>query len=73
MRTDPDPDGSKLDLLGQYLDYQRKTILLGTTGSAASSLAKALAPEDPRRAALPPGTGGEAAARYGWTVKPASK
>ena len=45
MRTDPDPGGSQLDLLGQYLDYQRKTILLGTTGSAASSLAKALAPE----------------------------
>ena len=74
MRTDPDPDGSKLDLLGQYLDYQRKTMLLRTDGLSGEPLTQSSRlGTHPRRAALPPGTGGEAAARYGWTVKPASK
>ena len=32
MRTDPDPTGSEGALLGQYLDYQRETVLLKTDG-----------------------------------------
>jgi uncharacterized damage-inducible protein DinB len=32
MRTDPDPGGSELELLNQYLDYQRATVLLKTDG-----------------------------------------
>jgi hypothetical protein len=32
MRIDPDPGGSELQLLGQYLDYQRETVLLKSDG-----------------------------------------
>jgi uncharacterized damage-inducible protein DinB len=32
MRTDPEPTGSERALLGQYLDFQRETILLKTEG-----------------------------------------
>jgi uncharacterized damage-inducible protein DinB len=32
MRIDPDPAGSEAELLGQYLDYQRATLLAKTEG-----------------------------------------
>jgi len=73
-RIDPDPGGCELDLLGQYLDDQRETMLLRTDGLSGEQLAQSSRlGTHPRRSALPPGTGGEAAAGYGWTVKPASK
>jgi hypothetical protein len=73
MRTDP-IRMAKLDLLGQYLDYQGQTMLLRTDGLSGEPLTQSSRlGTHPRRAALPPGTGGEAAARYGCTVKPASK
>ncbi len=40
MRQDPDPtDTSERDVLGQYLDYQRETILLKTQGLTREQLA----------------------------------
>jgi uncharacterized damage-inducible protein DinB len=44
MRIDPDPGGSELDLLGQYLDYQRETVLLKTDGLSGEQLARTLPP-----------------------------
>jgi len=40
VRTDPDPDSSELATLGQYLDYQRETILAKADGLAAGPLAR---------------------------------
>ena len=39
MRIDPDPDGSESVLLGQYLDYQRETVLSKTDGLTQEQLA----------------------------------
>ena len=33
MRIDPEPDGSELTLLVEYLDFQRETVLAKTEGS----------------------------------------
>jgi uncharacterized damage-inducible protein DinB len=38
VRTDPDPAGSETELLTQYLDYQRETILLKTAGLTREQL-----------------------------------
>ena len=40
MRTQPDPGGSELGLLEQYLDYQRETVLLKTDGLTREQLAR---------------------------------
>jgi uncharacterized damage-inducible protein DinB len=40
VRTDPDPGGSEQELLGQYLDYQRETILAKTEGLTREQLAR---------------------------------
>ena len=45
MRTDP-IRMAKLDLLGQYLDYQRKTILLRTDGLSGEPLTHKLSPRN---------------------------
>lgn len=39
MRTDPDPDGPEIGLLGEYLDYQRETVLSKTEGLTHGQLA----------------------------------
>jgi len=44
MRTDPDPLGSEAELLGQYLDYQRETVLAKTEGLDARQMAYQHAP-----------------------------
>jgi hypothetical protein len=46
MRTDPDPAGSELALLLEYLEYQRETILLKTEGLTKAQLATRHAPSD---------------------------
>jgi uncharacterized damage-inducible protein DinB len=46
MRIDPDPGGAERDVLGQYLDYQRETVLLKTDGLTKEQLAQKLAPSD---------------------------
>jgi uncharacterized damage-inducible protein DinB len=38
MRTDPDPAGSEFDLLVEYLDYQRETVLSKTEGLTHAQL-----------------------------------
>jgi len=38
MRIDPDPAGSEAELLGQYLDYQRATVLAKTEGLDSAKL-----------------------------------
>lgn len=40
MRIDPDPAGSELSLLSQYLDYQRQTMLSKTNGLTREQLAR---------------------------------
>lgn len=40
VRIDPDPSGSELGLLGQYLDYQRETMLSKTDGLTREQLAR---------------------------------
>jgi uncharacterized damage-inducible protein DinB len=40
VRTDPDPNGSDLDLLVEYLDYQRETVLAKTEGLNRARLAQ---------------------------------
>ncbi len=40
MRNDPDPGGSELTLLSQYLDYQRETMLSKTDGLTREQLAR---------------------------------
>jgi uncharacterized damage-inducible protein DinB len=39
VRQDPDPRAAERDALGQYLDYQRETILLKTEGLTKDQLA----------------------------------
>jgi len=46
MRIDPDPGGSELQLLGQYLDYQRETVLLKSDGLSGKQLVQKLLPSD---------------------------
>jgi uncharacterized protein DUF664 len=40
VRTDPDPRGTELELLGQYLDHQRETVLLKTDGLTREQMAR---------------------------------
>ena len=40
MRKDPDPSAAERDALGQFLDYQRETILLKTEGLTQDQLAQ---------------------------------
>jgi uncharacterized damage-inducible protein DinB len=44
VRTEPAPTAGELDLLSQYLDYQRETILLKTDGLTRAQLAHPLPP-----------------------------
>jgi uncharacterized damage-inducible protein DinB len=44
VRTEPKTIGSELDLLRQYLDYQRETVLLKTAGLTREQLVQPLAP-----------------------------
>lgn len=44
VRLDPDPAGSELALLGQYLDYQRETVLLKTEGLTQEHVVRKLSP-----------------------------
>lgn len=46
MRIDPDPEGSELMLLGQYLDYQRETMLSKVQGLTRAQLVTAHSPSD---------------------------
>jgi hypothetical protein len=46
MRIDTDPGGSEPELLSQYLDYQRETVLLKTDGLSREQLAQKLAPSE---------------------------
>ena len=46
MRIDPDPAGSELQLLGQYLDYQRETVLLKSDGLSGEQLVQRLRPSE---------------------------
>jgi hypothetical protein len=45
MRNDPDPGGSELQLLGQYLDNQRETVLLKADGLSGEQLVQKLLPQ----------------------------
>jgi hypothetical protein len=40
MRIEPDPSGSDAELLGQYLDYQRETVLAKTEGLDREQMAR---------------------------------
>jgi uncharacterized damage-inducible protein DinB len=44
MRLDPDPAGSEAELLAQYLDYQRATVLAKTEGLDSAQLGYQHAP-----------------------------
>jgi uncharacterized damage-inducible protein DinB len=44
VRIDPQPGGSELELLAQYLDYQRETMLLKTQGLSREQMATTHAP-----------------------------
>jgi hypothetical protein len=46
MRIDPDPGGSELQLLGQYLDYQRETVLLKSDGLSGEQFVQTLRPSE---------------------------
>jgi hypothetical protein len=46
MRVDPDPDGSESALLGQFLDYQRETLLSKTDGLTQKRLVLKHAPSE---------------------------
>ena len=46
MRTDPDPGGSELSLLAEYLDYQRETVLSKTDGLTKEQLAQGHPPSE---------------------------
>ncbi len=46
MRIDPDPVGSELVLLSQYLDYQRETMLSKTNGLTREQLARKHPPSE---------------------------
>jgi len=40
VRSEPDPSGSEAELLGQYLDYQRETVLAKTEGLDREQMAR---------------------------------
>jgi uncharacterized damage-inducible protein DinB len=44
VRTDPDPRGSEAELIGQYLDYQRETILAKTEALDKEQMARSHPP-----------------------------
>ena len=44
MRIEPDPSGSDAELLGQYLDYQRETVLAKTEGLDQEQMARSHPP-----------------------------
>lgn len=46
MRIDPDPGGSELRLLEQYLDYQRETMLEKTRGLTKAQLSRIHPPSE---------------------------
>ena len=46
MRIAPDPAGSETALLGQYLDYQRETMLSKTDGLTQAQMAQRHAPSE---------------------------
>lgn len=46
MRIDPDPRGSELGMLAQYLDYQRATILSKTDGLTQEQLTQKRSPSE---------------------------
>jgi len=46
MRIDPDPAGSETALLGQYLDYQRETMLSKTGGLTQAQMVQKHAPSE---------------------------
>jgi uncharacterized damage-inducible protein DinB len=46
VRQDPDPRAAERDALGQYLDYQRETILLKTEGLTKDQLAQKIPTSD---------------------------
>jgi len=46
VRDDPDPGGSELALLGEYLDYQRETMLSKTDGLTREHLARKHPPSE---------------------------
>jgi uncharacterized damage-inducible protein DinB len=46
VRQDPDPTAAERDALGQYLDYQRETILLKTEGLTRDQLARTIPTSD---------------------------
>ena len=46
MRIDPDPGGSELQLLGQYLARQLDTVLLKSDGLSGEELIQNLLPSD---------------------------
>jgi uncharacterized damage-inducible protein DinB len=46
MRIDPDPDGSELQLLSQYLDYERETILLKSDDLSGEQFVQKVSPSD---------------------------
>jgi uncharacterized damage-inducible protein DinB len=46
VRIDPDPAGSELELLAQYLNYQRETMLLKAADLTAEQLHEKHAPSD---------------------------
>jgi uncharacterized damage-inducible protein DinB len=46
VRIDPDPGGAERDLLAQYLDYQRETVLLKAEGLDGQQLATKLPPSE---------------------------
>jgi uncharacterized damage-inducible protein DinB len=46
MRIDPDPGGSEVLLLGQYLDYQRETVLRKADDLSGEQFVQKLRPSD---------------------------
>ncbi len=46
MRTDPNLDGAEFDLLSEYLDYQRETLLMKVDGLTQEQLAMKLFPSE---------------------------
>lgn len=38
MRTDPDPTGTEVEVLAQYLDYQRETVIIKTESLTSADL-----------------------------------
>lgn len=46
MRKDPDLSGAEFDLLSEYLDYQRETLLMKSDGLTQEQLARKLFPSE---------------------------